>query len=115
MGTAIIKILVIELCQQREIDEYTKCILVDMSNKVLEHIAEKYERVKEGVKSVMGGKVLDYEAKMIFHKGWEEGKEEGIFLGRMEAYMEFIRKGLITVKQAAEELHMEEDKLKERM
>lgn len=29
--------------------------------------------------------------------------------------MEFIRKGLITVKQAAEELHIEEDKLRERM
>ena len=30
-----------------------------MSNKVLEHIATKYNSVKEGVKASMGGKVLE--------------------------------------------------------
>lgn len=30
------------------ISEYTKCTLVDMLNKVLEHIAVKYENVCEG-------------------------------------------------------------------
>ncbi|MCI8570809.1 MAG: hypothetical protein HFI43_05325 [Lachnospiraceae bacterium] len=34
-----------------------------MSNKVLEHIAKEYDSVRKGVKSVMGGKVLEYEAK----------------------------------------------------
>ena len=44
-----------------------------MSNKVLEHIAIKYDSVKEGVKAVMGGKVLEYEAKTIKREGIEEG------------------------------------------
>ena len=60
-----------ELSKARYIDEYTKCTLIDMSGKVLEHIANNYQNVKEGVKSVMGGKVLEYEAKTIrneFHK-----------------------------------------------
>ena len=35
-----------------------------MSNKVLEHVAVKYNSVKE-VKAVMGGKILEYEAKTI--------------------------------------------------
>lgn len=55
------------------ISEYTKCTIMDMSNKVLEHIARKYENVREGVKSVMGGKVLDYEAKRIKNEGIVEG------------------------------------------
>lgn len=54
------------------------------------HLAKNYENVRKGVKSVMGGKVLDYEAKTIRNegisigieigteKGREEGKEEGI-------------------------------------
>lgn len=62
-----------ELLNQGVITEYTKCTIIDMSNKVLEHIAVKYNSVKEGVKAVMGGKVLEYEAKTIKREGIEEG------------------------------------------
>ena len=67
-----------ELLNQGAISEYTKCTIIDMSNKVLEHIAVKYDSVKEGVKAVMGGKVLEYEAKTIKREGIEEGIKEGI-------------------------------------
>lgn len=36
-----------------------KRAIMDMSNKVLEHIAKKYDNVRERVKSVMGGKILE--------------------------------------------------------
>ena len=70
-----------ELSIQGTISEYTKCTIIDMSNKVLEHIAVKYDYVKEGVKAVMGGKVLEYEAKTIKREGLEEGIEQGIEQG----------------------------------
>lgn len=63
---------------QGEISEYMKCTINDMSNKVLEHIAVKYDSVKKGVQSVMGGKILEYEAKTIRNEGLEEGMEKGI-------------------------------------
>ena len=56
--------------------EYVRHTLEEMSGKVLEHIARKHDRVREGVRSVMGGKVLEYEAKTILN--------EGIVLGRTE-------------------------------
>ena len=62
-----------ELMNQGEISEYMKCTISDMSNKVLEHIAVKYDSVKKGVQSVMGGKILEYEAKAIRNEGLEEG------------------------------------------
>lgn len=62
-----------ELLNQGAINEYTRCTIIDMSNKVLEHIAVKYNSVREGVKAVMGGKVLEYEAKTIKREGIEEG------------------------------------------
>lgn len=65
-----------ELCRQGNMDEYTKCTILDMSNRVLEHIAAQYDQVKEGVKSVMGGRVLEYEAKTILNQGIEQGKME---------------------------------------
>lgn len=62
-----------ELLNQGVISEYMRCTIIDMANKVLEHIAVKYDAVKEGVKAVMGGKVLEYEAKTIKREGLEEG------------------------------------------
>ena len=70
-----------ELASQGIISEYTRCTIIDMSNKVLEHIAAKYNSVKEGVKAVMGGKVLEYEAKTIKKEGIKEGIEQGIEQG----------------------------------
>ena len=70
-----------ELTSQGIISEYTRCTIIDMSNKVLEHIAAKYNSVKEGVKAVMGGKVLEYEAKTIKKEGIKEGIKQGIEQG----------------------------------
>ena len=70
------------------ISEYTKCTIHDMANKVLEHIAKKYDSVKKGVQLVMGGKVLEYEAKTILNKGREEGRIEGREEGREEGRIE---------------------------
>ncbi len=67
-----------ELLSRGGISEYAKCTIYDMSNKVLEHIARKYDSVRKGVKSVMGGKGLEYEAKTILNKGRQEGRQEGI-------------------------------------
>ena len=72
-----------QLLNQGEIDEYTKCTILDMSQKVLEHIAAKFDNVKKGVKSVMGGQILEYEAKTILNIGRSEGRILGIDEGRI--------------------------------
>ena len=77
-----------QLLNAGEISEYTKCTIMDMSNKVLVHIARKYENVMEGVKQVMGGKVLDYEAKRIKNEGIKEGIKEGIVEGKAAGIVE---------------------------
>lgn len=66
------------LLHQGAISEYTRCTIIDMSNKVLEHIAMKYKSVREGARSVMGGKILEYEAKTIKREGIKQGIEQGI-------------------------------------
>ncbi len=70
---------------------------------IREHIARNYSRIREGVKSVMGGKVLEYEAKTILNKG--------ISQGRIETYRELICDSLITFAEAARRLQMEESEL----
>ena len=52
-----------------EIDEFTRRAIIDMTKEVTRHLASKYKNVKEGVESIMGGKILDYEAKDILNQG----------------------------------------------
>lgn len=86
-----------------KIDEYTKCTIVDMSGKVLEHIAQKYKNVREGVKAVMGGKVLEYEAKTI--------KLEG----KLEMLIDLVREGMLSVSDAAFKAKLSEEEFVEKM
>ena len=108
-----------KLCQEKHISEYTKHMLIDMSKKVLENLACKYQNVTEGVKKVMGGKVLEYEAKTIKKEGIAEGYSQGILQGisqgisqgRIAAYVEMLNAGNITIKEAAKRLNMNEEDL----
>ncbi len=80
-----------ELAENGAISEYAKCTIIDMSDKVLEHIAIKYDAVREGVRAIMGGRILEYEAKTIKREGLAEGREEGREEGRKEGREEGIR------------------------
>ena len=72
------------LLEDGSIRAYTRKTIVEMSGKVVDNLAQKYEYVREGVKSVMGGKVLEYEAKQILNEGKKEGRIEGKKEGRIE-------------------------------
>lgn len=73
-----------ELQEAGEISVLTKQAIIDMGKKVVRHLAAKYERVAEGVESVMGGKILEYEAKAIRDEGRTEGENR---LSRLMAYL----------------------------
>ncbi len=105
-----------DLCEAGEISEYVKCTLVDMSKKVIENIAMKYANVKKGVTSIMGGKILEYEAKTILQDGIRKGELDGIrkgkIEGRLQSLVELVKDGLLSVSEAAKRLSMSEEELK---
>ena len=98
------------LMNSGEITEYTNCMIIDMSNRVLEHIAWKYENVKEEVKNVMGGKVLNYEAKDILNQGISQGISQGINQGvgqgKREVAENLIKRGKQSFEEIAEDTGM---------
>jgi hypothetical protein len=60
-------------CEENSvIDAYTKSMIIDMSKKVLEHLAMKYSNVKKEVGAIMGGKILDYPAKQFRRQGQQD-------------------------------------------
>ncbi len=100
-----------DLLKDHEISEYTKCTIIDMSGKVLEHIAGKYEAVRRGVKSVMGGKVLEYEAKTILREGRLEGRKEG----RLEMLFDLVCGNLLSIAEAAAQANLSEELFRKKM
>ena len=68
-----------------ELSSFTKNAICAMITHVLELIAEKYQNVREGVEHIMGGKVVEYEAKTIYNEGisigLDRGRDEGINIG----------------------------------
>ncbi|MBR3458440.1 MAG: hypothetical protein IKH16_09875, partial [Selenomonadaceae bacterium] len=69
-----------KLQETGQMDALARQAIIDMTKRVAEHIARHCEKVKEGVESIMGGQILEYEAKTI----WREGCNEGISIGRNE-------------------------------
>ncbi len=79
------------LTEEGRISVYTKKTILEMSGKVLENIARKYENVREGVKTVMGGKVLEYEAKAILQRGIQQGLQQGLQAGKLTKAKEIAK------------------------
>ena len=85
-------------CQMGDLNRYAKAAILDMSRKVIEHLAVKYKNVAKGVSQKMGGKVLNYEAKDILNRGRAEGRREGREAGRTEGEAAGIKKVQSAVK-----------------
>ena len=81
-----------------DLNRYAKAAILDMSRKVIEHLAVKYKNVAKGVSQKMGGKVLNYEAKDILNRGRAEGRREGREAGRTEGEAAGIKKVQSAVK-----------------
>ena len=60
-----------------DIDELTRNSILEFSNMVNTQLARNYAMVRKGAEDIMGGKILEYEAKTIFQNGIRLGREEG--------------------------------------
>ena len=67
-----------DLQQAGEIDGFMKKAIYTMINHVMALIAQKYENVRKGVEPIMGGKIIEYEAKDILNKGIEKGLQQAL-------------------------------------
>ena len=86
------------LVRDGQINEYIKKTICEMSERVITKLAMKYESIRKEVTDIMGGKVLEYEAKTILRKGIKAGK--------IEAYHELVNDGLLSVEEAAKRADM---------
>ena len=79
-----------ELEESGEISTFSYETIRDMTKKVVSHLAEKQKNVRKGIGEIMGGEILDFEAKRIRDKarleGWQAGQAEGWQAGQAEGW-----------------------------
>ena len=79
-----------EMARQGTITEYTCRTILDLSRRIAESLCQKYDNIRKEIISIMGGEILEYEAKTILN----EGKKQGWILGRESGLAEGHKSGL---------------------
>ncbi|MCD7751335.1 MAG: hypothetical protein LUI10_06290 [Lachnospiraceae bacterium] len=57
-----------------QLSTYYKKTIVEMTEKVVDNLTAGYANIRKEVRTVMGGKILEYEAKTILRQGEQKGK-----------------------------------------
>lgn len=87
-----------ELVSIGKVSEFTKSSIIELTKKVADSLARRYDKVKEEVNEIMGGKILQYKAKDILNegirKGRMEGRQEGFQEKGMLCYLNAIARGM---------------------
>ncbi|MBS5363965.1 MAG: hypothetical protein ACLUW4_12660 [Butyribacter sp.] len=96
-----------ELTHQGKMTELENRIIVELSKKVVDNIARKYERIRKGVEGIMGGKVIETETKKMYNRGISEGILLGEENGRSE--------GIIGAIGILKDLNMSESEIKKQI
>ena len=96
-----------ELTHQGKMTELENRIIVELSKKVVDNIARKYERIRKGVEGNMGGKVIETETKKMYNRGISEGILLGEENGRSE--------GIIGAIGILKDLNMSESEIKKQI
>ena len=65
-----------QLEQEGIIGAFDKRTIIELSGDVIREIAQKYENVQKGVGDIMGGALIETEARTILNKGKDEAKKE---------------------------------------
>ena len=59
-----------------KITEFEKCSIKAMCDKVAEALALNFDNVQKGIGDIMGGQILEYEAKRIAREAAEQARKE---------------------------------------
>ncbi|MCD8380873.1 MAG: hypothetical protein LUC95_11300 [Lachnospiraceae bacterium] len=62
---------------RERLSTYYKKTIVEMTEKVVANLAAGYTNIRKEVRTVMGGKILEYEAKTLLRQGEQKGEQKG--------------------------------------
>lgn len=84
-----------DLERQEVIGAFDKRTIIEISSDVLREITRKYENIQKGIGDVMGGALLETEARTILSQGKNEAKKE--------TALRMLKRGKLTLEEIAED------------
>lgn len=88
--------------QQEVIGAFDKRTIIELSGDVIKEIAQKYENVQKGVGDIMGGALIETEARTILNQGIKQGKTQGISETKKQTALRMLKMGKLTIEEIAE-------------
>lgn len=85
--------------QQGVIGAFDKRTIIELSGDVIREIAQKYENVQKGIGDMMGGALIETEARTIL----DQGKSQGISETKKQTALKLLKRGKLTVEEIAED------------
>ena len=112
-----------EVLQQKvkegRLTEYERQVIRDMTVKVADSLAAKWDNIEEGVKDIMGGEILELEVDKILNRGIDIGRTEGFSIGRTEGLVEgmisLVRDGLLDLTEGAKRANMTQEEFERKV
>lgn len=80
---------------QEVIGAFDRRTIIELSSDVIKEIAKKYENVQKGVGDIMGGALIETEARRILNKGISEAKRE--------TALRMLKRGKMAIEEIAED------------
>lgn len=93
-----------ELGQQGIIGTFDKRTIIELSSDVIKELTKKYKNVQKGIGDIMGGALIETEARVILNKGIKQGIKQGIEQGISDTKNKIALKMLENGKLAIEEI-----------
>lgn len=84
------------------IGAFDKRTIIELSGDVIKEIAQKYENVQKGVGDIMGGALIETEARTILNQGIKQGKTQGISETKKQTALRMLKMGKLTIEEIAE-------------
>lgn len=91
--------------------EYERQVICDMTVKVANSLAAKFPKIKEGVKEIMGGAILELEVDKILNRGIDIGKTDG----SVSTLAALVRDGLLDLAEGAKRANMSIDEFEHKV
>ncbi len=88
-----------ELERQEVIGAFDKRTIIELSNDVIKETAKKYENVQKGIGDIMGGALIETEARTIL----KQGKSQGMNEAKRETALRMLKRGKLTFEEIAED------------
>ena len=85
--------------RQGVIGAFDKRTIIELSRDVIKEIAQKYENVQKGVGDMMGGALIETEARTILN----QGINQGVSVANRETAFRMLKRGKLTIQEIAED------------